>query len=38
VGGYQLVVFALLVIIFARFFRDGLWGIAKIMVRPRKSA
>jgi branched-chain amino acid transport system permease protein len=27
VGNYQLVVFALLVIIFARFFRAGLWGI-----------
>jgi branched-chain amino acid transport system permease protein len=27
VGGYQLVVFALLVIIFGRFFREGLWGI-----------
>jgi branched-chain amino acid transport system permease protein len=25
-GGYQLIVFALLVIIFARFFREGLWG------------
>lgn len=27
VGGYQLIVFALLVIIFGRFFREGLWGI-----------
>jgi branched-chain amino acid transport system permease protein len=27
VGGYQLVVFALLVIIFGRFFREGLWGL-----------
>jgi branched-chain amino acid transport system permease protein len=26
-GGYQLVIFALLVIIFARFFREGLWGL-----------
>lgn len=26
-GNYQLVVFAFLVIIFARFFRQGLWGI-----------
>ena len=26
-GGYQLIVFALLVILFARFFRDGLWGL-----------
>jgi branched-chain amino acid transport system permease protein len=29
VGGIQLIVFALLVIIFARFFREGLWGLAK---------
>ena len=28
VGGYQLIVFSLLVIVFARFFRSGLWGIA----------
>lgn len=27
VGGYQLIVFSLLVIIFARFVRGGLWGI-----------
>ena len=27
VGGYQLVVFSLLVIIFGRFFRAGLWGL-----------
>jgi len=27
VGGYQLIVFSLLVIAFARFFRSGLWGI-----------
>jgi len=26
-GGYQLIVFSLLVILFARFFRDGLWGL-----------
>jgi len=26
-GNYQLVVFAFLVIIFARFFREGLWGL-----------
>ncbi len=26
-GGYQLVVFAFLVIIFGRFFREGLWGL-----------
>jgi branched-chain amino acid transport system permease protein len=28
-GGYQLIVFALLVIIFSRFFRDGLWGLLR---------
>ena len=29
VGGYQVVVFALLVIVFARFFRQGLWGLVR---------
>jgi branched-chain amino acid transport system permease protein len=29
VGGIQLVVFALLVILIARFFREGLWGLAR---------
>jgi branched-chain amino acid transport system permease protein len=29
VGGYHVVVFALLVIIFARFFRQGLWGLLR---------
>lgn len=33
VGGYQLVVFAALVIIFARFFREGLWGLARAAVK-----
>lgn len=33
VGGYQLIVFAALVIIFARFFREGLWGLAKAAVQ-----
>jgi branched-chain amino acid transport system permease protein len=28
-GGYQLIVFALLVIIFSRFFREGLWGLLR---------
>lgn len=28
-GGYQLIVFALLVIVFARFFRQGLWGMLR---------
>ena len=27
VGGIQLIVFSLLVIVFARFFREGLWGL-----------
>ena len=29
VGGIQLIVFALLVILIARFFREGLWGLAR---------
>ena len=33
-GGYQLVVFALLVIVFARFFREGLWGLARRLIHP----
>lgn len=33
VGGYQLVVFAALVVIFARFFREGLWGLARAAVQ-----
>jgi branched-chain amino acid transport system permease protein len=37
VGGYQLVVFAALVVIFARFFRDGLWGILTLLVRKVRS-
>lgn len=28
-GGYQLIVFALLVIVFGRFCRDGLWGLLR---------
>jgi branched-chain amino acid transport system permease protein len=38
VGGYQLVVFAALVVIFARFFRDGLWGILTLLIRKVRSA
>jgi branched-chain amino acid transport system permease protein len=38
IGGYQLVVFAALVVIFARFFRDGLWGILTLLVRKVRSA
>jgi branched-chain amino acid transport system permease protein len=42
-GGYQLVVFALLVIVFARFFREGLWGLLRagferLMARRRAAA
>jgi branched-chain amino acid transport system permease protein len=38
-GGYQVIVFALLVIVFARFFREGLWGLLRagyerMMARP----
>ncbi len=29
-GGYQLIVFALLLILFARFLREGLWGLLRI--------
>jgi len=29
VGNIQMIVFALLVIVFARFFREGLWGLAR---------
>ncbi|MFA5522207.1 MAG: branched-chain amino acid ABC transporter permease [Castellaniella sp.] len=37
VGGIQMIVFAALVIIFARFFREGLWGLARRsrLLRPR---
>lgn len=38
VGGYQLVVFSALVVIFARFFREGLWGLAKAAVRRWRRA
>jgi branched-chain amino acid transport system permease protein len=33
VGGWQLVIFALLVIVFARFFREGLWGLLRRALR-----
>lgn len=36
-GGYQLIVFSALVILFARFFRAGLWGLAQLPLR-RKAA
>jgi branched-chain amino acid transport system permease protein len=34
-GGIQLIVFAALVIVFARFLPDGLWGIAKRVLGAR---
>jgi branched-chain amino acid transport system permease protein len=37
VGGIQIIVFALLVIIFARFFREGLWGIARRVLARRRA-
>jgi branched-chain amino acid transport system permease protein len=39
-GGIQLIVFAALVIVFARFLPDGLWGIVKraLGLRPRAPA
>jgi len=36
VGGWQLVVFALLVILFARFFSEGLWRFVRRLGLPRK--
>ena len=39
-GGYQLIVFALLVILFARLFREGLWGLLLLAWRrlgPRRA-
>ena len=38
-GGWHLVVFALLVIVFGRFFREGLWGLAMLgWTRRRRPA
>jgi branched-chain amino acid transport system permease protein len=39
IGGYHLVVFAFLVIIFSRFFREGLWGLLRQALgrRPRPA-
>lgn len=37
VGGIQLIVFSIFVILIARFFRDGLWGVARrLMERARR--
>lgn len=33
VGNVQMIVFAALVIVFARFFRDGLWGLARARLK-----
>lgn len=37
-GGYHLIVFSLAVILFARFFREGLWGLAKLTFSGRHTA
>jgi len=36
-GGYQHIVFALLVIVFARFFREGLWGFMRALLPARPA-
>lgn len=38
VGNIQMIVFALLVIVFARFFREGLWGLARQALARRRAA
>jgi branched-chain amino acid transport system permease protein len=38
VGGYHLVVFALMVILVARFFRSGLWGLVRLALDRRRRA
>ena len=37
VGNIQMIVFALLVIVFARFFREGLWGLARQAAMRRRT-
>jgi len=37
VGNIQMIVFAVLVIVFARFFREGLWGLAREAVVRRRA-
>jgi branched-chain amino acid transport system permease protein len=37
VGGIQMIVFAFLVIVFARFFREGLWGLLRRAIRRRPA-
>jgi branched-chain amino acid transport system permease protein len=36
IGGWQLVIFAALVIVFARLFRTGLWGLVTAALQPRR--
>ncbi|HEY0836622.1 MAG TPA: branched-chain amino acid ABC transporter permease [Azospirillum sp.] len=36
-GGWHLIVFALLVIVVARFFRDGLWGLLRLAFTRRRA-
>jgi branched-chain amino acid transport system permease protein len=38
VGNVQMIVFALLVIVFARFFREGLWGLVRKAATRRRAA
>lgn len=38
VGNIQMIVFAILVIVFARFFREGLWGLARQAMARRRDA
>jgi branched-chain amino acid transport system permease protein len=37
-GGYHLIIFALAVILFARFFRDGLWGLVRLPFARRAAS
>jgi branched-chain amino acid transport system permease protein len=37
-GNVQMIVFAALVIVFARFFRTGLWGLASSRLATRGGA
>jgi branched-chain amino acid transport system permease protein len=37
-GGYHLIVFSALVILFARFAREGFWGLAERWLAPARAA
>lgn len=37
-GGYHMIIFALLVILIARFFREGIWGLLKLGWRRARQA